>query len=288
MNRFSNFILVFFFVFCASEVVAQGFYSKRNQERIYISAGTGLANYLGDLANPGLTFRLRPNIHVGAGYDFTDRFTARAELTWYQISGDDADADTEDRRARNLSFRANNFEFSTVAIMHLWDKGDRKNIRRFNLYGFAGAGVTTVNPSAELNGERYSLPDFNTENDSYSRFAFVLPFGIGATTALTYAMNLGLEFGYRYTFSDYLDDVSTEYPDPELLKDDIARSLSDRGPEIGTRPATVGGVRGNPDNYDAYYMVSVKINYYLDSQRSAFGPRRAKSRKAAFKRKRKF
>jgi hypothetical protein len=63
--------------------------------------------------------------------------------------------------------------------------------------------------------------------------------------------------------------------------------LSDRRPEIGESPAAIGGVRGNPDNNDAYYIVCLKLNYYIDSRRSAFGPRRAKSRKSATKFKRK-
>jgi opacity protein-like surface antigen len=290
MNRFCNFILVFFFVFCASEVVAQGFYAKRNQERIFISGGVGFATYLGDLVGPDFTFKVRPGAKIGVGYDFTDRLTGRAEVLWYNISGDDADAEPGDGRLeRNLSFRAHNFEMNAVAIMHLFDKGDRKNIRRFNAYGFAGFGVTLMNATAELDGQRYSLKPLMTEGIAYSRAQPVIPFGAGVTTALTYAINVGVEFGYRYLFSDYLDDVSSSYPDPSIFGDnDVARSLSDRRPEIGIDPASPGSVRGNPDNDDAYYILTFKINYYIDSQRSAFGPRRPKSRKGAFKRKRKF
>jgi len=47
----------------------------------------------------------------------------------------------------------------------------------------------------------------------YSRFQVVIPLGIGARYKLTNNLDLGLEIGYRHTFTDYLDDVSGEYVD---------------------------------------------------------------------------
>ncbi|GAB3327806.1 hypothetical protein GCM10027429_01960 [Marivirga atlantica] len=49
--------------------------------------------------------------------------------------------------------------------------------------------------------------------DPYSRFQIVIPLGIGARYKLTNNIDLGLEFSFRYTFTDYLDDVSGRYVD---------------------------------------------------------------------------
>lgn len=47
----------------------------------------------------------------------------------------------------------------------------------------------------------------------YSRIQIVLPVGIGARYKLTNNLDVSLDFGYRHTFTDYLDDVSGEYVD---------------------------------------------------------------------------
>ena len=58
---------------------------------------------------------------------------------------------------------------------------------------------------------------------------------------------------YRFTFTDYLDDVSTVYIDPNSFTDPIARELADRRPELGLEPASAGDKRGNPDKNDGYF-----------------------------------
>jgi len=267
--------LLIILLFLCPEVTGQNFFARRNQEKIFVTVGTGVTTYFGDLNNPGDIFDARPNVNVGIGVDLDDRFSARAEFTWYQISGADEDADEADRVSRNLSFRANNFELNAVGLVHLFKRGDRRRIQRFNVYGFGGVGVTLINPTAELNGERFSLPDFDTENVDYSTAVLIIPFGGGFTYAFSYAMNLSIEAGYRVAFSDYLDDVSTVYPDPAFLANDIARQLSDRREP----PGPAGSVRGNPDNDDAYFILGLKLNYYIDSNRSPFGNKRAKSRR---------
>ena len=49
-------------------------------------------------------------------------------------------------------------------------------------------------------------------------------------------MRLSFEFSYRKTFTDYLDDVSTIYPEEHKLHNDLALELSDRNDEIVGQP----------------------------------------------------
>lgn len=83
-------------------------------------------------------------------------------------------------------------------------------------------------------------------------------------------LNIIIEGGYRLTFTDYLDDVSSErYPnDPSILKSDLSREMSDRrrerDPSYPIQPGL--GKRGNPDNNDGYFLMNVKVQYYLPTE----------------------
>jgi hypothetical protein len=65
------------------------------------------------------------------------------------------------------------------------------------------------------------------------------------------------------TFTDYLDDVSTVHQDKSGWTDPIRVALSDRGGEIGALPRPAGSIRGNPKTNDGYFLMNVKIEYYL-------------------------
>lgn len=274
----------------ADLVNAQSFYAIRRERSLIATVGTGTANYFGDLVNPGTLGKLRPNIIVGAEYYFTNRISTRAELTWFQLAGDDADAD-DDRKNRNLSFFSNNIELSTVGTISMLPLGQRFYQRpKFNLYAFAGIGLLFTNPKTERqNGEVVALQPLKTEDVDYSRFQPVIPYGLGIKYMYDPFFNILLEAGYRLTFTDYLDDVSIKrYPDVTGWEP-IRAELSDRRVEIGTQPPnpTQVGVRGNPDNNDGYFLLNVKVQYYLpqefkNSQRKLYN----RKRKAYYKKRR--
>ncbi len=80
-----------------------------------------------------------------------------------------------------------------------------------NPYVFGGLGFTTLSPTAELNGTRYTLRDYQTEDVAYSGATMITPVGAGVRFEFTRRIGMSLEAGYRFTFSDYLDDVSARY-----------------------------------------------------------------------------
>lgn len=248
---------------------AQSFYTIRRNRNLLVSIGTGTASYKGELVNPGEMGVLKPNIAIGAEYYFTSRISARTELTWFQLSGDDAKAD-DDRKSRNLSFQSNNIELSAVGVLNLSPMGIRFYQRsQLNLHAFAGIGMVYFNPKAKYQGEWHALQPLQTEGVKYSRLQPVVPVGLGVRIKLDPFLNLLLEGGYRITFTDYLDDISVRrYPDPALLSSDLSRALSDRRVEIGTQPSNpqTVGVRGNPDENDGYFIANVTIQYYLPTE----------------------
>jgi hypothetical protein len=244
---------------------AQSFYSIRRDRNTIVSAGTGTSTYFGELANPGDYFDAKPNLNIGLQFHLSRRVSLRSEITWFQLTGSDKKADIEsDRRSRNLSFQSNNYELNTVGIVSLFPNGQRFYQRSFfNVYGFAGIGLAYVNPKTEFNGEKIALQPLETEGVSYSRFQPVVPYGLGVRIKSGPFFNLCVEGGYRLTFTDYLDDVSTVHKDVALFSDPIASALADRRPEIGESIVAAGTQRGNPDNNDGYFLLNVKLEYYL-------------------------
>jgi hypothetical protein len=245
---------------------SQSFFAIRRDRNFLVSVGTGTATYKGEMVNPGDFGSLRPNVAIGAEYYLNSRLSARAELTYFQLRGDDKKAD-DDRWERNLSFKSGNVEFALLGAVNLSPMGLRFYQRSaLNFHAFAGVGVLYFNPKAEIDGKTYALQPLQTEGKKYSRIQPVIPFGLGARIKLDPFFNILVEGGYRITFTDYLDDVSIRrYPDPSLLKSDLARRLSDRRPEIGTQPdnPTQVGVRGNPKENDGYLILNVTLQYYL-------------------------
>ncbi|HEX6225638.1 MAG TPA: DUF6089 family protein [Chryseolinea sp.] len=245
---------------------SQSFFALRRDRNFLVSIGTGTATYKGEMVNPGDFGRLRPNVALGAEYYMNSRLSVRAELTYFQLRGSDKDAD-DDRWERNLSFKSGNVELSVLGAINLSPMGIRFYQRSaLNLHAFAGIGVLYFNPKAELDGKTYALQPLQTEGKKYSRIQPVIPVGVGARIRLDPFFNILVEGGYRFTFTDYLDDVSIRrYPDGATLKSDLARRLSDRRPEIGTQPdnPTQVGVRGNPKENDGYLILNVTLQYYL-------------------------
>ncbi len=274
--------LPFLLLFCfgiAEFAAAQSFYNIRRNRNFMVNAGSGIANYKGEMVNPGDMGFAKPNITVGAEYFVYPRISARAQLTWFVMKGDDSKAD-DDRWQRNLSFTSSSWELSTIGIVNLIPQGGRYYERpRINLHGFAGIGLLYFNPKTVLDGEKYALQPMQTEGVKYSRFQPVIPVGLGARIHVNPFFNILIEGGYRFTFTDYLDDVSKRrYPSLDELGitsyDDIRFRLSDRRYEIGTEPGsplpdpdelarTSRGVRGNPGENDGYFILNISLQYYL-------------------------
>lgn len=246
--------------------LAQSFYAIRQQRNVIASFGTGSSTYYGELANPGAVINYQPNINIGLQYFLHPRVSIRTELNWFILQGSDANANDIGRRVRNLSFKDNCFELSATGALSLYSNGNRHYRRPgINVYGFAGIGLLYFNPTTEYKGKTYSLEPLHTEGVAYSLLTPVIPFGLGARLKLGPNTNLVIEGGFRKTFTDYLDDVSTKYIDNNSFTDPIAKALADRRQEYdpSLTLAKSGSKRGNPDAYDSYFLLNTKIEYYL-------------------------
>ncbi len=258
------FFFVFAFIVLLESLGAQSFYNQYHDRRWIASAGTGTTAYFGELNNPGKYFDTKPNLNIGLERKINSRWALRSEITWFQIDGSDAEADDEGRKARNLSFKSNNFELNIEAMWGVFREGSRFYRRRIvNPYLFAGFGLAYFNPKTDYEGVTYALRKYITEDVKYSRIAVVIPAGVGIKFKIMPQLNINLEAGYRTTFTDYLDDVSTVYINTENITDPVRIALIDRRPELGFPPAEPGTQRGNPGAKDGYAIFNIKAEYYL-------------------------
>lgn len=252
---------------------------QRIGEVSYVGS-VGISTYFGDLKQ-SVDLWAKPSLGIGAQYRFFTHLSLRGELIWYRISGADTLNDVNHAiYPRNLSFRADNIEGNITLVGYYFNKYSRKKRPIVNPYAFIGMGFTTNTPKASYEGEWHSLRPLKTEGESYSGILFAVPFGIGLTYHdLIPRLDLAIEAGYRYTFSDYMDDASSVYKDKSTFTDPLALALSDRRDEFlsnrGISKETARDVnysgpytfhfgdkyRGNPSKNDWYLISNIKVVY---------------------------
>ena len=251
--------------FLLQEGDAQSFYNFGHRRDLLVSGGIGSATYFGEFSEDGEYFNGKLTLNGGLEWFYSPRLSVRANLSWFQIDGDDKSAESAGRKVRNLSFKNSAVELGLTGTVNLFEIPPRFNQRPiFNAYGFAGFGVLYHNPTAELNGKKHALQPLETEGVSYSKIQPVIPFGVGVRIRTHAFFNVVVEGGWRKTFTDYLDDVSTVYADRSTWDPaSIRYQLADRSPEVGGSAHEPGQIRGNPKADDGYFLLSVKVEYFL-------------------------
>ena len=217
-----------------------------------VSLGVGTSSYYGDMAPYGRPFRstfglMRWNATANYTRHFTNRLAARASFTWARITGDDywmnAKKGDTYQFARNLHFRNDLKEFALTGIYKLIPDSRSYDRRpQISPYVFAGIAAVAHNPMArvpDLEGEQWvKLQPLGTEGQGspnyakpYSLVQLAIPLGFGVRYKINPRFDVAAEVGFRFTSTDYLDDVAGNYPDPNVLNDDLARAMSNRTAE---------------------------------------------------------
>lgn len=234
---------------------------------------TGGSNYKGDLQSRAIE---PSEIHMAYGvfarYNLSRFFSVRLQGMYTNVSGTDLNHRANNPlRDRNLSFQSSLIEASLMAEVNVFGF-DVRGKRGSSLFLFGGAGVFKFNPQAELLGVMYDLQPLGTEGQNQSSNPYKListsfPVGIGAKIALSSKFNLTFEYGLRFTLTDYLDDVSTFYPDLSVMSgiDPVAASLSYRSLEIDpSAPANpFGEARGDANSMDKYMIGGITLSFNL-------------------------
>lgn len=266
---FYSYMRKIFLVFIFAFLTVASFCQKLN-----LNLELGTSNYEGDMQSNFFTFT-QPGLALGGGFSLqvNEKVYIRTGITFASLAGDDKK--NPKVYFRNLNFKTSLQEFHLAGEFYLFNMDEVK----FSPYFFAGIAVYHFNPyTHDTAGTKYFLQPLSTEGQGfyldrkpYSLTQFALPFGGGFKYALTDNIKVGIEAGMRKLFTDYIDDVSTTYVDPNLLltnRGPKALELAFRGGEIdklATYPVTVDK-RGEPKNKDWYYFTMLTISFRLPSK----------------------
>ncbi|MDI3318302.1 hypothetical protein [Pinibacter soli] len=273
------------------------------QVRLFDNAEAGItigpSNFLGDLggnAGKGTTFLKDNNfpmtkLTVGAHLTFNPSplIGVRLALNYGTLVGDDAiikpkGGYEEARLNRNQRFKSTLWEGFLAAEIFptvMFEENPDDVYHKLRPYGLIGVGAFHFNPQGKdpLTGNWVYLKPLSTEGQGFSEYPerkpynltqLCIPMGLGLKYYFNDNFAMGLEIIYRKTFTDYIDDVSTDYINPALFdqhfgagsqKAEMAKRIADQRLQI--HPGD--NKRGTPENKDAYYTVGLKLSFRLQS-----------------------
>jgi len=277
---------------------------KWKRQRVEYSFGLGATNFLGDLGGrnqQGTDFIMdfeykatRYAASLGYRYQLGKDWYVKGNLVYALVSGNDNLTQEPARARRKLKFKSNVVELSAqLEYMLIKQKSGHlyrlRGVRgkkwfRFEVYLLGGIGGIWYDPQSERNGKWFRLNPLNTEGQGlpggpkdYSGFTAVIPYGIGIRRNLSGgarsrhfgSWSLSLELTMRKTFSDYIDDVSTDYYAdgdklPSAIKDaygEDAYYFHDPSGEMQNGQFGVPQQRGDVTDKDAYMLGIISINY---------------------------
>lgn len=254
--------------------------SAAQRDNVEVGILLGQTNYIGDMTESrfqemnfagGLMLRYNPNHNI----------SLRGNVFYGKINGDDANFSSEEKRKRNLDFYSPLFEFSGQFEWNItgFDAMGTKGGKGFSPYIYAGIGIFKFNPKTVLNDTVYELQPKGTEGQGttplqsrkkYALTQVAIPFGFGFKIRLAPRFVMGIEYGTRFTFTDYLDDVSLTYVNPAILSAQYGsqsaalanRSGEDKGPYdiINQR----GQQRGDNKDRDWYNFLGISLSYTIN------------------------
>jgi hypothetical protein len=247
--------------------IANGQHSQRHNgwSRSELGFMLGGSYYIGDLnqkhlKNTNLAGQLmfRYNVHA--------RLAIRGNLTYAFVEGYDSQSNRDIFVNRNLSFQSKIYELgSGIEFTYLpFEIGNKRY--RGTAYLLAELALARINPTTDYNGEKVELQPLGTEGQGtslserskYSRTQLAIPLGLGARFTITENIGFNIEYGIRFLFTDYLDDIGGyRYVDPVALQaanGPMAAALSNR-----TLDGTRYGQRGNASSRDWYAFFGAGI-----------------------------
>lgn len=252
---------------------AQNYYYESKKGRISFEYGIGAAGYDGDLMEKATPFNQTDlATSVGLQFHLTNQFSPILTASFMRVGADDKKNNDVLLRARNLNFKSMIWDVNAGFQFNFFNPA----VMRLSPYVYVGVGVFHFNPyTIDRNGEKRMLQPLGTEGQRlsspiqapYKLFQLQVPFGGGFSFDLDERISVKLDLVIRKIFTDYLDDVSTGYVDPDLLaeQDPDLPKLTFRGDEISQAASypTPTDRRGNPAKNDWYYTAMVKIAYRL-------------------------
>ncbi len=280
---------------------------KKYRREVY--GGIGAANFLGDLG--GLNkigtdyspvdlemVETRTAFGLGYRYKIFKWFNISAAFNYLIVGSDDRLTSEPFRNNRNLNFKSDIFELSgRLEFVYISNRvGHRYGIKRtlsrrmknrsWDFTAFVGIGGFYFNPKGRTpKGQWVELRPLHTEGQGlpggpkqYSNYSISIPMGFAYRIYFNRKVCVGLEFNFRKTFTDYIDDVSGVYYDNNAIEaayGSQAAYMAD--PNLGNIPGqtnwenTATGVeaqmRGDSKDNDSYMSLQITVGYLLAKKR---------------------
>jgi hypothetical protein len=181
-------------------------------------------HYKGDLApelNPKFA---RPGATIFIRHNAGKAISLKYSFSLGRIFADDRETDNTFANRRNRFFNTRITELAATAEYNFLDYRSDKARKPWTPYLFGGIAVYKFDPVENVRPE-------------YELTQLAIPFGIGFKYVLAGQWNLGLEFGARKTFTDYLDNL---------------------GGDLNT---TSKFQNGNPYDNDMYVFTTLSVSY---------------------------
>ena len=260
-----------------------GFHTLHAQREDFLSRSElllmgGGMNYIGDLNNQSALTLPRPAFGGGIRYRLDNRWALRGELSYGSVA-----CEEDYNKLRNLSFKSDIFELAALAEFNFAPFGPSATERLWTPYLFGGLAVFHFNPMARyiagLNEEHWAeLQPLCTEGQGtgeypdrqvYPLTQISLPFGVGIKVRMGKVFSLAAEYGFRLTWTDYLDDVSKTYVGRDFLLANsvdgaLAAQLADRSGEMEPGYVNAVGIKRGDDSLNdwyAYLHVSLGVSF---------------------------
>lgn len=216
------------------------------QKSIEFGVFLGASNYSGDVSEQEIKWdQTHPSFSVFGRYNINQRWSFKGFVGYGKVSGADSLAKKRANKLRNTNFSSVIYEFSghfeyNLIKNNLSSKGRKPLIP----YLFAGIGVFHFNPKTEYLGETYELQPLGTEGqgtttynslEKYDLTTVCIPMGIGLKKRISRSFAVGIEFGARFTFTNYLDDVGGKYANSQVVSrayGPVAGKLANRTAEV--------------------------------------------------------
>lgn len=282
MKKFT--LLLILLLLASFSSSAQNFLSRSE-----LGLSFGGMNYIGDLNNQSMFGHVNMAGGLAARYKLDSRWAVALTGTYGHIES------TDYLVRRNLSFRSMLAEASARVEFNFFPYGAHKaTLKSSTPYIFVGIGFFKFNPQALYTDptggstQWYDLQPLGTEGQGtaayperpkYQLVEVSVPFGVGYRWRVTDNMHVTVEYGWRKTWTDYLDDVSTTYVGADLLNSQgggsMSATLADRTGEVVSGYVNgVGIKRGDDSLADWYSFFSVSVTF---STEMLFGWMRGKT-----------
>jgi hypothetical protein len=242
----------------------------------------GVSNYYGDLQDKWFPdYGYKPNVGVIYKYFMHPRIGFRFGANYTRLTAADSLSDIPIKQNRNLRFETGLFEVHGGIELNLlavdWDRA------KVSPYVFGGIAVFYHNSFTDgLNGEKVYLRPLSTEGQGipaypdrkqYSLVNVAFPVGGGLKFFVGKTLMITTEIGFRYTTTDYIDDVSKSYVHYDSLfayRSQQSVDLSFRSDELLPPESQLvypeyRAQRGDSKTNDWYWFGGISVSLYLDA-----------------------